>query len=325
MANFAIYKCIISAIADDLFIDNPTSNLSRGQQLLEEVLINLPTATKITKHGEEKPYTTTTLSSEQNIHIWRISDPKDVKLTNEQQNPYDADHFPPCYVIFDNREDIGLLAIEKCSDAFNNKTDTLRDILERIISKEMFKYYLKVELNIKKQVGDFWNIVNKNQQMGDWVKSLKFSFPNPKYTKLSKDDQIITESEFFKALSAISCATRSTKGILELGTDNQDGLLLQKEKDLANITVLCLKYGYDLSVFFAKSGEFKFGDEKRMLRELNIQAIAERIDKTDNANVIWDTSILIAWLDDVYNDSKYYQDAHSIANKRKGRTQRLMH
>lgn len=323
MATFAIYKCIISAIVDDAFITNPTEYLAKGQQILESILLNIPTATKTTKHGEEKPCTTTIISNEQNIHIWHISDPKDVTLTNEQQDPYDADHFPPCYVIFDNREQKGMLAIEKKSDAFNGDPDRLRNILEKLISKEMYKYHLKVELNIKKQVGEFWEIIHENQRIGDWVKTMKFSFPNPKYTKLSDDDRAIIESDFFKAMSAVSCAVGSTKGILELQSENQEGLIIKKENDLANMAVLCLKYGYELSVTFAKSGELKYGDEKRMTRELNIKAIHERQEQPNNTDVIWPMEFLIEWLDDVYNDSKYYTDAHTLTNTRKKRTNRL--
>jgi hypothetical protein len=325
MATFAIYKCVISAIVDDVFVKNPTEHLTQGQHILESVLQNLPTATKITKSGEEKPCTTTILCNDQNIHVWHISDPKDVTLTNEQQAPYDADHFPPCYAIFDNREDIGLLAIEKRSDAFSCNPDKLRDILEKLISKEMYQYHLKVELNIKKQVGEFWDIIRENQRIGDWVKTLKFSFPNPKYTKLSTIDRSIIESEFFRAINTVSCAVGSTKGILELQSDSDDGLVIKKENDLANMAALCFRYGYELSVFFAKSGELKYGDEKRMTRELNIKAIHERIEEPENNDVIWPLESLIEWLNEVYNDSQYYNDAHTFTNTRKRRTKRLSH
>ena len=49
MAVFAIYKCIISAIVDDVYIANPKEHLPQGQELLENVLLHLPTATKKTE------------------------------------------------------------------------------------------------------------------------------------------------------------------------------------------------------------------------------------------------------------------------------------
>lgn len=323
MAVFAVYKCIISSIDDDVYIPNPKEYLPQGQQLLENILLHLPTATKKTKKGGKKPYTTKILSNSQNIHIMLISDPKDVKLTDEQQVQYDADHFPPCHVIFDNRENIGLLAIEKSSDAFRNNTDRLRDVLEEIISKELFQYHLKIELNIKKQVGDFWDIVEFNRSIGDWIKSIKFAFPNPHKTILTQINRAALESQYIQALTLVSRALRATRGVLEFGTEDDSGLQIQNEGDLAHMVCLCCDNGYELSVLFAKSGEFKYGDEKRMLRELNLKAIEEHILQTDEDNLLWSKRYLIDWLDDIYLDSQNYIDAHTITNTRKKRTKKL--
>lgn len=325
MAVFAIYKCIISAIVDDVYIANPKEHLPQGQELLENVLLHLPTATKKNKNGEEKPYTTKVLSNSQNIHIMLISDPKDVKLTDEQQVQYDADHFPPCHVIFDNRDDIGLLAIEKSSDAFRNNTDRLRDVLEDIISKELFQYHLKVELNIKKQVGEFWEVVDLNRSIGDWVKSIKFSFPNPNNTTLTQINRAAIESEYIRALGVVTRTLEATRGTIEFGTEDEKGLRMKNEEDLAHMVCLCCDNGYDISVLFAKSGEYKYGDEKRMLRELNMKAIEEHIQQTDDDNTLWSKRYLIDWLDDIYKDSQNYIDAHTITNTRKRRTKRLSH
>lgn len=324
MAVFAVYKCIISSIDDDVYIPNPKEYLPQGQQLLENILLHLPTATKKTKKGGEKPYTTKILSNSQNIHIMLISDPKDVKLTDEQQVQYDADHFPPCHVIFDNRDKIGLLAIEKCNDAFRN-TDRLRDLLEDIISKELFQYHLKVELNIKKQVGDFWDIVDQNRSIGDWVKSIKFAFPNPNNTTLTQINRAAIESEYIRALGVVTRALKATHGTIEFGTEDEKGLRMKNEEDLAHMVCLCCDNGYDISVLFAKSGEYKYGDEKRMLRELNLKAIEEHIIQTDDDNLLWDKRFLIDWLDDIYLDSQNYIDAHTITNTRKRRAKKLSH
>ena len=155
------------------------------------------------------------------------------------------------------------------------------------------------------------------------MKSIKFSFPNPNNTSLTQINRAAIESEYIRALAVVTRALQATRGTIEFGTEDETGLRMKNEEDLAHMVCLCCDNGYELSVLFAKSGEYKYGDEKRMLRELNLKAIEEHILQTGNDNLLWNKRFLIDWLDDIYLDSQNYIDAHTITNTRKRRTKKL--
>lgn len=313
---FGIYKCIIKPLQPDLFSEHDSGNLPEAQRILHDILLTPPKIYKTQKNGNEQPYTTSLLRSDEDIFVMRMSDPKGVQLIDVQQNPYDVVNFPPCYIIYDNRPGRSTLAIEKRSDSFDRNTDKVRDLLEKALGNELFKYDLRIEVNIKKRVGDFWDIVDEyKQEQNDRVKSVKFSFPNPALSTPVEDAAKLA-AEKLKYLTALTEATKATKGVLQLDSEENSSLELKKQSDVGHMVALCCDNGYDLSVFFEQYGEFKYGEEKRMIKTLDEAVVTHYVEgKEDPALWHGSASELKGWLDDIFENAEKYVESHNL-NKR---------
>lgn len=318
---FAIYKCIIKPLQPDLFSNHESGNLCYAQDILHDILLSLPTIYKKSqKTGNEQPYTTTILRSDEDVFVMRMSDPKGLQLIDIQQQPYDVVNFPPCYVIYDNRFGHSTLAIEKRSDSFNSNPDRVRDLLEKAISDALFAHELRIEINIKKRIGDFWDIVDEYQQeQNDRVKSVKFTFPNPALAAPVESKAALSE-EKLKYLTALTEATKATKGVLQLDSDENTSLELKKQSDIGHMVALCCDNGYDLSVFFEQYGEFKYGEEKRMIKTIDEPVITHYVEGKDDP-ALWhgSSSELKEWLDDVFENAEKYVESHNLKKRRKKR------
>lgn len=318
---FCIYKCIVKPLQPDLFSNHESDNHQYANGILHDILISLPTMYKKSqKTGIEQPYTTNILRCEEDIFVMRMSDPKGLQLVDVQQNPYDVTHFPPCYVIYDNRFGHSTLAIEKRSDSFNSNPDKVRDLLERAITDALFAHELRMEINIKKRVGDFWDIVDEyKQEQNDRVKSVKFSFPNPALAS-PVESKAALAAEKLKYLTALTTAANATRGVLQLDSEDNSSLELKKQSDIGHMVALCCDNGYDLSVFFEQYGEFKYGEEKRMIKTLDEPVITHYIEgKEDPALWHGSASELKDWLDDIFENAEKYVESHNLNKRRKKR------
>ena len=179
-STFAIYKCILHPTEERIANSETTIDVTRAQKILSDTLRSLPKMYKKMKDGREVPYTNSLLRNDENVFIFRISDPKGLQLIDAAQNAYDVTNYPPCFVIFDNRDGICQLAIERKSDAFNSDTDKVRNLFEEHLRTALAFHKLDICINIKKRVGDFWEVVNERIAKNDIVKNIKFTFPNPK-------------------------------------------------------------------------------------------------------------------------------------------------
>ena len=319
MATYAIYKCILKPAEECLTQGNSSVHVQSAQRILGDTLRSLPKMYKRYRDGTENPYTTNILRHDQNIFVMRISDPKGVKLVDVSQNPYDVTNFPPCYVIFDNRDGICQMAVERRSDAFNGNPDKVRDLLEEHLHIALAKHKLDIEINVKKRVGEFWDLVNERKLNNDRVKSVKFSFPN-QYSAAPIERAEVLEADIVRHMTAVAIATKATKGTLQLESSKNKSLELKQEGDIANMVALCCVNGYDLSVQFEEYGEFKYGEEKRMMQQLDEYIILQYLSEENDAS-IWHgkKTELEKWLDNVLKYAEEYEDGHNIIKRRKMR------
>ena len=314
-STFAIYKCILKSSEER----EAQINVAQAQKIFGQVLNSFPKMYKKLKGGVEVPYTNSLLRSDEGIFIFRISDPKGLQLVDVSQNPYDVMNYPPCFVIFDNRDGICQMAIERRSDAFNSNTDKVRDLFEDQLRAALAAYKLDIQINIKKRIGEFWEVVHERIAQKDIVKNVKFSFPNPKNVAPIEHLESL-DADIIKYMTAVATALKATKGILQYDAEKNKSLDLKEEGDFANMVALCCVNGYDLSVQFENYGEFKYGEEKRMVQSLNPIFIAEYVRGADEDSYAHGRhSELEKWLDNILVYAKDYDDGHEIVKKRKGR------
>lgn len=322
--SFYVYKCLlhrtVEATAAEIVI-----NCREAQERLGKVLHHLPPMFKKLRSGEEQQYTTLTLRNDKQIYVLSISDPKNVELIDNTQSAYDVVNFPPAKVIFDNRDGICQMVIEHRSDAFSGKPDKLRDVLEGIINQELAQYHLAVEINVKKRVGDFWEIVNESRAHHDRVKGVKFTFPNRQLVAPVANEEVLQMSETIRLITEEATAMNAFEGVLQYNAKKDNALQLKNEGTMSNMVALCAGNGYDISVFFEKYGEFKYGDEQRLVYVMNDLIIEHYIKGDDEVDAIGAKTDLEKWLDEVYESAKHFDDAHTFNNHRKKRDKKLLH
>ena len=119
-------------------------------------------------------------------------------------------------------------------------------------------------------------------------------------------------------MTAVASALKATKGVLQYDAEKNKSLHLKEEGDIANMVALCCVNGYDLSVTFENYGEFKYGEEKRMLQGLETIFIAEYVRGADEDSYAYGRKPeLVQWLDRILEYAKEYDDGHDIVKKRK--------
>lgn len=157
MATFAIYKFLLKNNLGNLFTKDDPS-LKTAQAKLREALKQPFKLRKLMQNGELEPYSMSILRSDYDIVIMRLSNPKWKQLVNVNQEDYGLTTFPTCHVIIDNREGVGQIVIEQCSESFGKHTDKVRDLLELWLHNTLEDYKLDIEIRAKTRVGEFWDI-----------------------------------------------------------------------------------------------------------------------------------------------------------------------
>lgn len=315
MATFAIYKFLLKNNLGNLFTKEDPS-LKTAQAKLREAMKQPFNLRKIMQDGQSEPYSMTILRNDNDIVIMRLSNPKSKQLVNINQEDYGVTTFPTCHVIIDNRDGVGQIVIEQCSESFGKHTDKVRDLLEIWLKTALEDYKLDIEIRAKMRVGEFWDVVNENIRLNDPVKSVKFTFPNPKQvTPVASPSPQMTEGLI--QLEKMGRAMNALSGVLTYVAEKDASLNLdQTQEDMANMVMLCCENGYDLQVTFRKYGLFRCGDEGRLIQDMNPLTLMHYVKGEPE---IGEDGIqayeLIHWLDDVIQFTNKY--GHDKVTKRR--------
>ncbi len=315
MATFAIYKFLLKNNLGNLFTPNDSS-LKTAQAKLREAMKQPFNLRKIMQNGSSEPYSMSILRNDNDIVIMRLSNPKWKQLVDVNQEDYGLTTFPTCHVIIDNRDGVGQIVIEQCSESFGKHTDKVRDLLELWLQAALEDYKLDIEIRAKMRVGEFWDIVNENIRLNDPVKSVKFMFPNPKeVTPVASPSQELTEGLI--QLEKMGKAMNALSGVLTYVADKDSSLNLdQTQEDMANMVMLCCENGYDLQVNFRKYGLFRYGDEGRLIQEMPPLTLEHYVKgESEIGEDGAQEFALIHWLDDLIQFTNKY--GHDKVTKRR--------
>ena len=317
MATFAIYKYLLKNNLGNLFTKDDPS-LKTAQARLGEAMKQPFSLKKIMQDGQSEPYSMTILRNDQSVVIMRLSNPKSKQLVNVYQEDYGVTTFPTCHVIIDNREGVGQIVIEQCSESFGKHTDKVRDLLEKWLKNALEDYKLDIEIHAKVRTGAFWDVVNENIRLNDPVKSVKFTFPNPKAkTPVASPSVELTES--LTKLTQMGKTMNALSGVLTYVAEKDASLNLdQTQEDMANMVDLCCENGYDLQVTFRKYGLFRCGDEGRLIQEMPPLVLEHYVkgepEIGENGTQEY---ALINWLNDVIQFTNKYGHDKSPKRRRK--------
>jgi hypothetical protein len=234
----------------------------------------------------------------------------------EKMEDLELVHHPGCHVIFDNRPGVAQLAIER-SESFKNDPDKLRDLIQEALCKAMARFELTVEVRAKMREREFWEMVDdQRDRFKDPIRKVVFDFPNP--DKVHPIDATPGMLQYLTMLNAITTATNAAKGSLNLVSDKERVIELQRsQQDIAHLVSLCAYNGYDIAVHFKHYGVYRFGRSVKALDSIKREVIDEfrtgqmKLGKRDEG-----VFTLITLLEEIRTRTENYTDEEPVEKKR---------
>ncbi|WP_392469337.1 hypothetical protein ACF3OC_12775 [Sphingobacterium cellulitidis] len=116
-----------------------------------------------------------------NYFLIKIANPKKTKIVkNFKESVFE--HEPYVYVIINNDKNIQKIAISQNSEAFY-AVDAAKNVLFKVLNRELKKYGLNVEIEKLFDVRDFWTYVDDHRHE---IKKIEFEFIKPNLASISK-------------------------------------------------------------------------------------------------------------------------------------------
>ena len=336
MAQFAIYKIKFS-VSDDLDTENQDVNPSESMAHARELFASLlqeDHVLKLSEDGEQfNNYIWT--QPERDVYLIRLHKSQIKKLVKLHDNPdggapecieEQEESNPFCYIIFDNRENRGQVAIEK-SAVWQSDPDkagvVLQDFLSRVLSN---RYRLKIAFHPKLQPTKIWEYYRQLIDKGDVLQSVTFELDNPDKVKDYDASQEQDISDVIKSMMDTVKRANALKGIFKLVSDKSSPLTFeQKVEDFENMVQICGAQAYHLTLHFKKHKAYRCDEKVHAFINLNraeIEAFKTGQKVLDYTSPEHQDYALVQWLDYVYAETKNFEDAAQIHRPRAGRNKK---
>lgn len=259
---FYIYSFEISKGGKALF--NKTTgnkNIDDANHIMNDIL---KSDLRILLKYKNEDYIALCLSktNHENVFTWILCTEKDLTAYNGHEKHL-IKSYPGCYIIFDNRKDVGQFCVEKSSTC-TAKPDDIAKGLNSTFKDKLGEYGLDIIIKKKRLAKTFKEIIlDRIYIKKDPVKRVVFDFPN-----MENMESVDTPSKEFreklKALSSIIGVKNSRKGKLEMIGDDGNPVDLddEKTKDFDQLIYLCYNNSYKLTYYFVKSGRICTKDTK---------------------------------------------------------------
>ena len=335
MAQFAIYKIKfeksneLNTYNQDI---NPDESLDHARELFASMFHETSTLGLFDLQGGEHFNNYIWRQDDKEVYLIRLHKSQIKSLVKLEENPEGGapeciekqeESNPYCYVIFDNRDNRGQVAVEK-SSVWGNNPDNPGVILQDYLSALMTQHFrLKVSFLPKMQPTRIWDYYRQLISKGDVLQSVTFEIDNPDKIKEFDKSQEIEISDAINRMTETVKATGALKGVFKLFADNASPFQFdQKVEDFKNMVRICGTQAYHLVLNFKNHKAYRCDEKVHALIKLNRDPIEEY---QKGAKVIDDTTeekqeyALVQWLDYVYAETKNFEDAAEIHRKRKGR------
>lgn len=225
---------------------------------------------------EKEPYANDILSVHDDVYLLRINNNKKKKVVEQaetttngipdyRENTYISN--PYCYVVIDNRAEMGIcqIAIQK-SSAFG-EPNTVRKLLQENLNRLFAEAGIPLELTIaaKMRPSKIWEFCQQRCHEGeDEIQRISFAFPNQK--KIATNDRIKNPQGYVKQLAKMMELTDAFKTHISLEYTNADPDKIEKNaRDLAEIVRICKNRTYNLSIMFRSYGSYRCDDNVRAM------------------------------------------------------------
>lgn len=277
---------------------------------------------KPNKKGEYTLLPNDVMAKTGDIFIWRVNNSqmkewwrrsgKDSKgidkyeIEERESNPY-------CFVLFDNRPGVGLMAIEKAT-AWGSRPDLVRDmLLYNLNTKLSDKFDLEMRIEARMNPKDIWEFVHERLfEHNDYIRKVSFTFQNPK--KINKSDAMEVKSRRLKAMLKTVEISDALKGFFTMEFDKYtNSKISEKNKDMAEMVQLCAENGYDISITFKEYKTYRINDYVRAYYPMTLDVL-ERFSR--NSVTINGKTELENWFDLVAEQTKEYVNESEVPTRR---------
>lgn len=222
----------------------------------------------------------------------------------EGRDERNLEYHPGCYAIFDCREGVAQLAIERIA-AFENKPDKVSEILASTLSKALRPFGLDIEIRPKLREGNFWEAVEEQTlTLKDQVRRVSFFFP--KRDNIGPVDAVDYMKRKVMVLQSMLSGVNAAKGEFKMEASQKGSLLLERtQRDMAEMVSLCCRNGYKMAVYFRHYGVYRFGEQVRAFDRLESEVIDQFIHgQSCFGDQSWD---LLIWLDEARTRTLNYK------------------
>lgn len=118
--------------------------------------------------------------SENGFYLFKLANKKVTTITQNFENLI-IDNEPYVYIIINNDKDVQKIAISENFDAFST-TDVVKNILKKVLQKDLTKYGLSIEIEQLFDSVNFWKYVNSHK---DQITYINFQYIKPNLASIS--------------------------------------------------------------------------------------------------------------------------------------------
>lgn len=316
MPVFAIYKMMFSKASQrNLLAEDGRTNLDKAQEYLDELLQDKLPIVKRKRDQSVVPLDNYIEARHDGVYLMVVCNEKPIKYKEKMDEMEFVSH-PGAYVIIDNREGVAQVAIER-SASFNNNTDKVCELLQEAISKAMARFELTVELRPKMREGEFWDVVEEQQERyHDKVQKVSFDF-----SKMEDERPIDAPKSIVEKLmlfNSITKAINAARGQLNLVSDKGSVIQLQRaQEDFAHLVSMCSHNAYNISVKFERYGLYRFGGTVKALDSIKNEILQEfKTGQMVSGKRIEGEFALLQQMDEIRLRTENYVDAEPVEQKR---------
>lgn len=306
-------------------IAEPT-DLSNAQNLFEQILVNAYKEGKRLPIGKEpktgdKTLPNTILRNHNKVTLLRLNNPENVNIYNEDGSKISQESLPLSYIVIDNRQGIGQMAIQMKTEAWTDP-DTVAGLLEGNLNRILKDQGTGLEIEIRHKwlpTKFFEHIKKKRKDENLIVKHLSFEFTNPEFE--TPIETAVETSGHLNQLMKMLSQLGGAKCKLQVDAPKKKELIKRKLRDIKQMVSLVASNGYTLKVTFSDKSTYTCNEG--ILADFDM---AENI--VSNFKDGWKHSLfefeLFHWLDEKRKETKDYKDDEHPIRKKPTRKNRNM-
>lgn len=304
MQTYAIYKLIFKKTDETELFDQEKDKKQVKQALeqLEQLLESDINFVKKSRNDEFERLEHSVEARRDHVVLLMLKNNKS-KNYLEGRDERNLKYHPGCYTIFDCRDGVAQLAIERIA-SFDSKPDKVAGILSYTLNKALRPFGLAIEIRPKMREGDFWAAVEEQtMRMKNDVSKVIFDFP--KRNSMGPIDAATVMQNKVIVLQSMLAGVNAAKGQFKMEAEKKGSLLLDRtRRDVAELVGLCCRNGYSIAVYFRHYGLYRYGEQVRAFDQLDEEVIDQFIyGQSAISEQRW---MLVDWLDEVRNRTLNY-------------------